>query len=945
MVSICIAWLTLVLGSCSNEKGSIAENKLYDSFKNPAAEARPFVRWWWNGNKVRAHELDRELESLKNVGFGGVEINPIAMPFHAPDNGDKALVWMSDEWVDLLVHACQKTKELGMVADLIVGTGWPFGGEFLQSDETSQRVVTSSLYFNGGETITLDTTFLMSKALKGKDEKSIYSGLSKNTTHELFHLNLIPENCGGTDEVVDLKVFLDANGTLSYKLPDSADYILSFGFLQKNFRDVTLGAPGGAGPVMDHYKKEMTLAYLSRLKKISERSGIALHHLIRALFCDSIEISGANWTDGFALLFFETYGYRLDDWISFIFYAPGSGYSKENYDSEFDPNFREKLKKVRYDYNELLVKTFLSNFTEVFKDFCDENKLLSRYQAYGTPFLLGMMDGNMIADIPESNNWIYSAEMKDSLWQWNQAHGYMTWNLYASAGAHLTGKKITSSETMTNLKGVFRTSLEEIKQHDDMNFITGINHSIVHGYNYSPPEVKFPGWLRFGTFFSELNPWWQHLNHWVDYNARLSSVFQNSQADKSIAILSPTPDLWGDNGLSRGAFHTQPEYLYKLWEPISQLGYSFEYINQKIVEGATIEDGRMTYGDMTYDLIILASVRSINPVTAFRIEKFVASGGKVVVIDSVPDQSLRFKDFKENDSVVKNTMDQIILSYPNAFVQVKRPSSLDHLYEWTEAMLAKSEVAADVEIRNPSQNVFQIHQYTADKEIYFFTNVNRFETTSLDATFPVRNKYPWLWNPETGERTPFPYEVEPNELTIVLNPLESVLVVFEDEKPEENAQIAISEPKDSLILETNWTVTGEHVNGQRINWNLNQLRDFGKSRDTTQNTFAGKIIYKTTLNLEKGFTQIDLGEVNEGVTELFINDKKVGTRWYGKAIYPVADVLKKGKNTIEIHNTTVLANYTRSLKDNPAVQFWTESYQALEPTPTGLEGPLRLLQY
>ncbi len=82
---------------------------------------------------------------------------------------------------------------------------------------------------------------------------------------------------------------------------------------------------------------------------------------------------------------------------------------------------------------------------------------------------------------------------------------------------------------MTNTQGVFKASLEEIKQHDDMNFITGINHSILHGFNYSPPEAGFPGWIRYGAYFSEQNPWWPYLHKWVDYNARLSFVFQNSE--------------------------------------------------------------------------------------------------------------------------------------------------------------------------------------------------------------------------------------------------------------------------------------------------------------------------------------------------------------------------------------------------------------------------------
>ncbi len=65
----------------------------------------------------------------------------------------------------------------------------------------------------------------------------------------------------------------------------------------------------------------MTLAYLNRLKKISERTGIPLNQLIRAIFCDSIEVSGANWTDDFQTIFFKTYGYKLDNWMPFVFYA------------------------------------------------------------------------------------------------------------------------------------------------------------------------------------------------------------------------------------------------------------------------------------------------------------------------------------------------------------------------------------------------------------------------------------------------------------------------------------------------------------------------------------------------------------------------------------------------------------------------------------------------
>ncbi len=123
---------------------------------------------------------------------------------------------------------------------------------------------------------------------------------------------------------------------------------------------------------------------------------------------------------------------------------------------------------------------------------------------------------------------------------------------------------------------------------------------------------------------------------------------------------------------------------------------------------------------------------------------------------------------------------------------------------------------------------------------------------------------------------------------------------------------------------------------------MTELVDFSKSTDTTQNSFAGEIIYKTTITNTGDFTHIDLGDVNEGITELYVNGEKVGKRWYGKAIYPLKDFLKQGDNNIEIHYTTVLANYCKSI-DNPITNVWTRHYK--DKVPTGLQGPVKLINY
>ena len=110
-------------------------DQVYEGFKNPPAEARPFVRWWWNNNQVEEEEILRELDVLKAAGVGGIEINPIA-GWEGP-TGSKAtvLTWRSEEWHRMLHVACKGAKERGLIVDLIAGSGWPFGGEFLKPDE------------------------------------------------------------------------------------------------------------------------------------------------------------------------------------------------------------------------------------------------------------------------------------------------------------------------------------------------------------------------------------------------------------------------------------------------------------------------------------------------------------------------------------------------------------------------------------------------------------------------------------------------------------------------------------------------------------------------------------------------------------------------------------------------------------------------------------------
>jgi hypothetical protein len=717
---------------------------------------------------------------------------------------------------------------------------------------------------------------------------------------------------------------------------DEGQYELVYGILQEGHRKVMHGALGAAGNVMDHYSNRITREYLQRLKKISEDTGIPLSDLLRALFCDSIELAGANWTDGFLKTFKETYGYSLEPYLPFVFYRSHDGYQED----EYQPDFKEELNRVRYDYNNLLVDVFLDNFTRTFQDFCTENGLKCRYQAYGTPFLMGMLEGYMIPDIPEANNWIYSAEMDGSRWTWNKPHGYMIWNHYAAAAGHLKGRKIISNEAMTNTRGVFKATLEEIKQHDDMNFISGMTHSVLHGYNYSPPEAGFPGWIRYGSYFSPQNTWWDYFDKWTSYNARLSYVFQNSQPLKKVAVLGPTGDIWSKVGLTRTYFHMHPWYLHELWQSLSQNGSSCEYLNEQVIREAEKKEGKLIYGPIQYEALWLGGVKSMHQETAQSIRKYVESGGTIMMIDSVPHRSLSLQNAKRNDSIVGSVFNTLREEYPEQVFLVNSPEDQEDLMKWTGEKLDQTGTSRDVKISDPNPGLYQIRQWKDDRGIYFFTNSWRNKSLQFTAEFPVEGKTPYVWNPETGARYVYPHSGSSSRLEINLKPLESLLLVFGPEREGETAPGQLkAEEADYLEAGNPWKLTFHHANGEKFERTFNTLKEFTSTGDSLLQSFAGKVVYETTLEADGSHSVLKLNDVNEGVTEVYVNGEKAGVHWYGNHSYDLEPYLKEGENQLKIVYTGVLANYCSHLKDNPTARRWTRGYS---PVPQGIEGPVRL---
>ncbi len=600
-----------------------------------------------------------------------------------------------------------------------------------------------------------------------------------------------------------------------------------------------------------------------------------------------------------------------------------------------DDELADMLKRVRYDFSKTLADLFMERFILVFHDWCVQNGVASRYQAYGYPWLYtDLLDGYLVPDIPEGDQWLFNGG-------WVKRSRiddirYAIWNKYASSGGHLTGRKIISSEAMTNTRGVFEATLEYIKQATDLDIVGGINHFVLHGFNYSPPEAAFPGWIRFGTWFNENNPWQPWFKRWADYAARLSQVFQDSRFKAEVAILGPTPDVWSEHGLDRNPWALTPDYLHDLWQALNHHGYCSDYVNATVLQNADFEEGKLKFGPMAYDLLICADVQTLEPATAQALLNFAENGGKILFINEKPSGSPGLSGVERHDLVVRETMEALLIEHPER-VKVRKFRRGD-LTTWIGKRLRELDVAPEVLISNPDERLFMIHHVADDRDIYFFCNSHRDKSIEFTATFPPSGKTPWLWDAESGEKYVFGAADEP--LSLTLKPLQSLLLVFQDENDGPAWPRIVADEKKFIDIPGPWRTTFIPMRGEPFERLLPTLFDFSTKKELQD--FSGVAVYKTNFLLKKAEKAVlDLGRVYD-IAEVALNDKPLGVRWWGEKRFVVDDELVDGVNRLEIKVTTTAFNYVRSLKGNPVVDYWLERRKNSGPVASGLAGPVRL---
>ena len=266
-------FLTVVLAAATVSAAETAKSAdfaaLQQSFQQPPDDCRPMMRWWWFGPAVTKTELERELRFMKEGGIGGFEVQPV-YPLALDDaaKGIRNLPYLSKDFLDALRFTSEKARELGLRMDLTLGSGWPYGGAPVPLNQAATRLRWERVPVKDG------TRRVPAPNL---------------TSSESF----IAAYAGGTRELLtDIKdgvLWLPENG----RRPEEVWFFIA----GRTGQQVKRAAVGAEGFVLDHYNHTAVFNYLNRVgAPMLDALGT---HPPYAIFCDSLEVYGGDWTDDF----------------------------------------------------------------------------------------------------------------------------------------------------------------------------------------------------------------------------------------------------------------------------------------------------------------------------------------------------------------------------------------------------------------------------------------------------------------------------------------------------------------------------------------------------------------------------------------------------------------------------------------------------------------------
>ena len=911
---------------------------LRSNFANPPMEARPMVRWWWFGPAVVKPEILTELQQMKADGLQGAELAFVYPEvLDDPSKGLKNLPFLSPEMLEMVTYAKEEGRKLGLRIDVTLCSGWPYGGPHITLEQAATRLRVAEVPVAANA-----TSVDVPKLEEGETLLSaVIADPAKNPAAP-------PTNARGRGprppsfDAASAKP-LTVSGAAATVSASASPRVAVF-FIQGHTKQmVKRAAVAAEGYVLDPFSKE---AVASHLKSVGEPLLKAFGSTPPyAIFSDSLEAYGADWTPTLPAEFKKRRGYDLMPRLPEL--VAGTGVAADN---------------LRHDYGKTLTELINENYLTEINDWAKAHNTKFRSQTYGEP-----------AVSFSSQNLVALAEGEGP--QWRQ-FSTLRW---ATSGNHVFNHNVTSGETFTWLHSpVFRATPLDMKAEADIDFIMGENQLIFHGWPYSPPdhEVPEPGWsLYAAAVFNNHNPWHPVMPAVTSYIGRMSYLMRQGAPANQVAILLPTDDAWASFRPTQttltGAFSRL--ITRQLVSAILNAGYNVDFIDADAVNSV---------GLGTHQVLVIPPTKRLPVSTATKLLEWQSSGGKIICVGSLPSLTDDGKDLRSamRDSGQRH----------------EPPPVIRDAGELGDAL--HKAVPPDFSLANADENARNqigfIRRKLGNADIYVVVNTSN---TPLDvtATFATTHKLAEQWDPDTTQAT----AASASSQTMHLEPYGSRVFVFSDgpaAAPGKQMTTSAATPTD---ISTGWklnfiglnkTVTEptlkdwtsepatEHYSGEAVYSRDVQVAKTagpvylsisgGKPLPGAPNTTA-----ETAVLGPNGLPNPLVTRPGPGMHAFFdpplheaalvsVNGQPAGALWHPPYRLDISKQLKAGTNHIEIHvfNTAINAWSALPPRDyGPLIDKYGDRFQmqdiceagsdpgrhcvsSLKPIPSGILGTVQL---
>jgi len=551
--------------------GSVDE--AWSAFLTPPLSARPTPLYWWSGADLDRTQLEWQLDQLAARGIGGTIVGYSHLPDGSLDHGDPKP--FTAEWWDLFRWFVDAAAQRGMTTGIqdygIIGT-----------------VLKSVAGTTSGRNAGTLSHHELTVAAVNADIETVCDG-------QIVSAIAWPALGSHIDAVTLNPLSLDS---------DDDRWVSRSGEWKLSIVAKTRGHIGLDDTDFDPMHPRSGAAVIEAFYSLFERElGEQFGRNFRMFFQDELDlgITMPMWNDQVAATlqnFFPGIDVLQAIWL----------------------DVGGETARVRTTYRDIVVGLLVDNyFRPIFEWLDDRGVVLVMDQISRGDLRLGH---HHYADFMETMHWYHGPGNDDpDLHAPRNTAAFAVSASIARIGArplvvneafHSSGWDVSPSEVIAGL---------------NVGFVSGANHVVMHGLNYTTQG----GWWEWASpDFHFRQPWWPHSTDMWDYVARISALLRCGLNAAEIAIVDPTIDLCVNPATQ------SPEIAHRLLTEMRSHGRDIVVAPESVLSHSSVSNGEMEVGKQPIVTIVLPAMTSIRDETLSALTSFVSSGGTVIAVQHLP---------------------------------------------------------------------------------------------------------------------------------------------------------------------------------------------------------------------------------------------------------------------------------------------------------------------